>query len=274
MIGDNGPFDEPGFCYQQGRLFAGGGNYRQAALEFARVRTLAPENLAARLWLAQLHILGRMPAEAIRIVQEIYGDAELLKLDRTNRVELAFVETSAHLANQDLAGAEIASQAAIQKYPGDTNYLAVCAQSFMNYGYYTNALALLEKQLRLNPDDASALVNQGYAFMQLNAYDSAIGPLSHALTIDKNNFSARLNRAIAYLRTDQLDKAQQDYETLRQIAPNLYQAYFGLGEIAYRKKDTNAALVNYQLYLTNAPPNLPEAQQVRDRIHELKPGSR
>jgi hypothetical protein len=47
--------------------------------------------------------------------------------------------------------------------------------------------------------------------------------------------------------------------------------YFGLGEIAYRKKDTNAAIRNYQLYLTNSPPSNDEVRFVTGRLQELKP---
>jgi hypothetical protein len=51
--------------------------------------------------------------------------------------------------------------------------------------------------------------------------------------------------------------------------------YFGLGEIAYRKLDTNTAARNYELYLANnSQTNGPEAQFVRDRLKALKLGSR
>jgi tetratricopeptide (TPR) repeat protein len=272
VIGENGPFDEPNFCYEQGRVFAGGGNYRQAAQEFVRVKALAPDNLPARLWLAQLHILGRMPAEAVKIVDEIRAQTDLLKLDRTNQSEVVFVETSAHLANKDVRGAEAAIQAALEKYPADTNLLAGAAQALINYGQYTNALQLLERQLKLTPDDTGALVNKGYAFMQIDAFQKAIPVFSRALELDQGNYSALLNRAIAYLRTDQLDAAQKDYQVIEKSYTNIYQVNFGLGEIAYRKRDTNAALQYYERYLSNAPPKTEEAKLVSQHIQELRRG--
>ena len=65
-------------------------------------KTLAPENLAARIWLAQLYVVSRMPGEALKLVEQIRSQPDLLDAARTNRTELLFVETSAHLAQGDL----------------------------------------------------------------------------------------------------------------------------------------------------------------------------
>ena len=37
IIGENGPFDEPNFCYEQGRVFVRNNLYRQGAAQFERV---------------------------------------------------------------------------------------------------------------------------------------------------------------------------------------------------------------------------------------------
>jgi hypothetical protein len=76
------------------------------------------------------------------------------------------------------------------------------------------------------------------------------------------------------LRGDRLDLAQRDYEALRKSFPTAYPVYYGLQEIAYRKKDTNAAVSYCQLYLTNAPPNTDEAKLISARLKDLKPGPR
>ena len=84
--------------------------------------------------------------------------------------------------------------------------------------------------------------------------------------------SALLDRAIAYLRSGQLEAAQHDYESLQKSFPTSWQVYYGLGEIAYQKKDTNAAVRSYQLYLTNSPPGNTETNFIIARLKELKPG--
>ena len=82
-----------------------------------------------------------------------------------------------------------------------------------------------------------------------------------------------LNRAISFLRGDKLEDAQRDYDVLQQAFPTAFQIHFGLAEIAWRRKDTNAAIRNYQLYRANAPTNTAEAKLVRERLKELQPGS-
>ena len=91
---------------------------------------------------------------------------------------------------------------------------------------------------------------------------------------DTNNHSALLNRAICYLRAGKLEPAQRDYEILQKAFPTAFQIYYGLAEIAWQKKDTNAAIRNYQLYLANAQTNTAEAKIVSDRLKELTSGSR
>ena len=135
------------------------------------------------------------------------------------------------------------------------------------------------RQLTLAPDNASALVNQGYAYLQLSAFELAIPPLTKALALETNNNSALhnsalLNRAIANLRSGHLDESQRDYETLQKTAPTAYPIYYGLGEIAYRRNDTNGVIRNYELYLSNAPSNLEEAKAIRERLAKLKPTPR
>jgi tetratricopeptide (TPR) repeat protein len=251
-----------------------GQNYRQAAQQFQRVTVLAPENLAARLWLAHLFVEGRLPDEALKIINEIHAQGHKLGLSRSNQPELLQVELSAHLVRKDLEQAQATLEKALEINSGNDELLMTAAEAYMKYGHFTNALSVLDRALTLSPTNQNALLDKGYAYLQMNAYADAIPPLTRTLEIETNNFAALLNRAIAYLRTDQLDAAEKDYETLVKESPKAYQVYFGLGEIAWRKKDTNAAIRNYQFYLTNAPPNTDEAKMVSGRLKDLRAGSR
>jgi tetratricopeptide (TPR) repeat protein len=275
MMNDNGPFDEPNFCYPQGLLFARSRLYRQAAQQFARVKALAPDNFPARLSLAQLYILARMPDEALKIANEIHNQPDML--NAMNTPDVLTVEVAAHLSHKDVPSAEATVQTALDKDPENQRLLAAAAQTYMNFGCYSNALFMLDRQIKLNPKDPTPLVNKGLAFIRLSAFDKAVEPLTRVLTMDTNktsqlHYSALLDRAIAYLRSDQLDAAREDYETLQKAFPTAFQLHFGLGEVAYRQHDTNAAVLNYQNYLANAPTNTAEAAFVRKRIKDLTPG--
>ena len=89
-------------------------------------------------------------------------------------------------------------------------------------------------------------------------------------TTSESHVRAVLYRAIAGYRSDKLDEAQKDYEFVQRQYPKLPQISYGLGEIAYRRKDTNTAIRNYETYLTNAPPSTTESKYVGERLAELK----
>ncbi len=108
--------------------------------------------------------------------------------------------------------------------------------------------------------------------LRMGKNDVAIASLSRAISVKTNDYLARWDRAIAYLRTDKLEEARSDYEVLQTVYTNSVPIYYGLGEIAWRQKDTNAAVKYYQLYLTNAPPQSAEAKFVGERLKQLKPG--
>jgi tetratricopeptide (TPR) repeat protein len=273
IVSANGPFDEPNFCYEEGRALAGNSLYHQAAAQFHRATTLAPTNVVARLLLAQLCVLLQKPSEALKLVEPIHVEPGLLAAVGTNRTDLLFVETSAHLAQGDIGGAEATVRGTMHQYPGAEDLLATAARAYMSYGCFSNALLALDEQLALSPTNVSTLVNKGYACIQVGAFEQAITVLSEALSLQSTNYSAMLNRAIACLRADKLDAAQHDYEVLQKAFPTAHPIYYGLAEIAWRSKDTNAAIHYYQLYLANAPTNTTEAKLVMERLKELKSGS-
>jgi tetratricopeptide (TPR) repeat protein len=269
---ENGPFDDPNFCYEQGRVFVQLGLYKQAIQQFERVQVLTPQNYIARLWLAQLYILTQLPQKAMKIVNTVKAELRQPGIVQTNRAALLSVELGALLDLKDVERANDAVQTAIKEDPASETVMATATQAYLNHRMFTNAIEILNLLLKITPDDPYALVNKGFCCLQIRDYAQAIPPLTHALELNANNVSALFNRAIAYLRSGQLDEAQKDYETLQKTYPNAPQIYYGLGDLSYRRKDTNAAIRNYQLYLANAATNTEEAAFVVGRITELKSG--
>jgi len=156
----------------------------------------------------------------------------------------------------------------------NTNACLKASQSYLRIRDYSNALAAAEQVLETAPDNPDGIFLKSVSLIQLQRYDQAIPPLNRLLELQTNHYAAQLNRAIAYLKVGNLDASRKDYESVARVAPKAYQVYYGLGEIAYRQKDTPAAIKNYQLYLTNAPPQNPEEVKfVSDRLKELKSGA-
>jgi tetratricopeptide (TPR) repeat protein len=300
IMNDNGPFDEPNFCFEGGRTSLRTGAHRQAAEQFNRVLSFlenrdklsaddAAKSLLCHLWLAHINVLGRDSDAALKLIADIHAREKVLGVTRTNAPDLLAVETSASLAKKDVAGAESVVSKALEKYPADETLLATATQVYMQYGYYSNALQTLDQSLRISPGEPTTLVNKGFAYIQLGNYAQAVAPLTKAIELElkkeppqTNNatgdqhsplfYTAILNRGIANLRSEQFDAAQKDYETLQKAAPTEFRVHYGLGEIAYRKRDTNAAVRSYDLYMANAPTNTAEAIEIQRRLKELRPG--
>jgi tetratricopeptide (TPR) repeat protein len=275
----NGPFDEPSFCYQTGVVSANVGNRRQAAQEFMRAIQMAPDDLRSRVFLAQNYVILGMAEPALKIFEEIRAHPATFDLGRSNQTTLLFVEASAHLVNKDLLSAEKLVQTTLDKYPGDQELLGVAASAYLNYKHYSNALGIIEQQLKIQPDNVRALINKGNACMALTNYQAAIAPWTRLLALETNSFSgihgeALYARAVSYLQTTNLDGARRDLETLEKTFPNWYVVYYSLGHVAYKMHDTNAAIRHYQLYQnslpSDAPTNTPEYIESVAHLQELR----
>jgi tetratricopeptide (TPR) repeat protein len=269
-LGENGPFDEPGFCYAQGDAFVRIGLYRQAAQSFDRVRVFSPGDLPCRMWLAQLNLMAKLPDKTLELTREIRDHPERFPLSRTNHNELLGLEARAHFARNEPGSAVKTLETGVGQSPNDEHLLITATSAYFENGMYSNALTTINHLLIIQPDNRFALFNKGVVCMQASAYKDAIEPFTRALTLESTNYMAQLYRAICYLRSDRMDDAQKDYETLQRVFPTAFQVYYGLGEIAYRRKNTNAAIGYYEAYLTNAVPTTDESILVGNRLKELK----
>jgi len=68
------------FAWKTAIVLAQGELFRQAIAQFTRVRQLAPDNPEARLWLAQLYNLARLPDRALEAIQDVRGQPEKFSL--------------------------------------------------------------------------------------------------------------------------------------------------------------------------------------------------
>ena len=271
VVNANGPFDEPSFCLAEGIMMAAQNGFRrQAVATFARVRELDPDNLAARLWLGQIYVMSRLPDRALEALRDPLEQPEKFSLAKTNATELNIIAAAAYLQKNDLARGTQLLETEMALHPDDNNLLNATVQAYLIHGLFTNALVIIDRQLKLAPNDPAWLFNRGYVSLQIKAYDDAIDAFTRVLATQTNNPSALFNRALACLDSGKLDAARADYKTLQQSFTNSFQIAYGLGEIAWRQHDTNEAIRNYKLYLANANTNTEEATNVMQRLRELK----
>jgi tetratricopeptide (TPR) repeat protein len=270
VLSENGPFDEPSFSFENGVILMRGSLVRQAVEPFERVRQLVPDNLAARLWLAQAYLSSRLPDRVLEALNGPMNQPEKFSVDETNLTQLNLLAAAAYFQKDNNTRGIQLVETEISRQPTNDALLVIATQIYLKRGLSTNALVIIDRKLQLTPDDPVWLFGKGYASIQIKAYDDAIATFTHLLTIQTNSNDALFNRAVAYLQSGHLDEAHADYEKLQQSFTNSLQVAYGLGEIAYRKHDTNEAIRNYEIYLTTANPNTAEATNIIQRLRELK----
>ncbi|MGH7990337.1 MAG: tetratricopeptide repeat protein, partial [Limisphaerales bacterium] len=270
ILDADGPFDEPSYCFRDGLVMVRSGLLRQAIAPFNRVRQLVPDNLNARLWLGQLYVANHLPDRALAAVRDVSEQPEKFSLTSTNETQLALIEAAAYFQKTNLTRGTQLLEAQISSHPTNGDLLAAAAQMYAARGLFTNALAVIDRKLALTPDDPAWLLGKGRIYLELKDYGDAIAALNRVLTLQTTNSQALYFRANAYFASSNLDAARADFETLRNTFTNSFQVAYGLGEIAWRKHDTNEAVKNYELFLANVNTNAPEAKTVAERLRELK----
>jgi tetratricopeptide (TPR) repeat protein len=270
MVNDNGPFDEPSFCFQNGLTLArGNGLFRQAVAAFDRVRELAPDFFPARYLLAEIYLFYRLPDRALEVLREPMEQPGKFSIGETNATALNIVIASAYFQKTNFTRGSQLLELEISHHPTNDDLLATAAQIYQLSGLFTNALAVIDHKLESTPDDPNWLYKRAYIFMQLKNYDDAVTAWNRVLLMGTNNNSARFNRAVASLYDDKLDAARADFLQLQQTFTNSFQVAYGLSEIAWRRHETNEAVRNYGIYLANANTNTAEAKAVAERLREL-----
>ncbi len=73
LMGEDGPVDEPSFCYRLGMNYAQTRAYRQAIEQFRRVHALAPADQSYSAWLAQLYVLDQNFSNSLAAADLVLG---------------------------------------------------------------------------------------------------------------------------------------------------------------------------------------------------------
>ncbi len=270
ILRDNGLFDDPTHCFVQANVFAQGRLVRQAALQFDRVHDCDPANPLARFWLARFYAT-HLPEKTLALISQMRADPEPFEEIGIHTQDFSTLEAVALFSSHKTNEAERVLQQAMDERPTDEALLRTVVQISGSFGRLTNALSAVERELRINPTNTVAMIIQGYLHMQLGNFAQAAPAFTRVLSLESNNYTARFDRAISYLRNDQLDQAQRDYELLSHAFPTSFRIDYGLAEIAWRRRDTNAAIFYCERYLTNSPPDTEEARQVQQRLQSLRP---
>ena len=266
----DGPFDEPAFCYLLGLAFQKNWMLIQAAAQFTRTRTLAPDAMGAEFALGQVYSQLQMTEDAKGLLQHIRKETKELGSSSALDLEMSLLEANTWLAETNTSKASEAIQSLLRRYPNEPEIAGRAIPASLALGDFTNTLNFLKSRSR-GPNDVASLNNQAALLIVAGDPAGAIPMLDQVLSMT-NISTARLNRANARLVTHDYDGAEADYLELENSGNELERASFGLAVIAEHRGDTNKAAHYLQMCLRHTTRGSTLWNQARQRL-ELMNGA-
>ncbi|HTV39393.1 MAG TPA: tetratricopeptide repeat protein [Candidatus Sulfotelmatobacter sp.] len=265
---DDGPIDDPAFCFQYGFALAQENKlYRQAVAPLKRASDLDPDFPPARIWLARVYGMNRMPDRMMNVLRSPLVPSDDFSPDDAK--ELNMLMSAAYFQENDLAKGSHLLEMEVSRDPTNQALLTTVGQIYLNRGMFSNAMAIANMQLRLSPDNTSWLLTKGYIYNRLKQYEKAIETLNRVLAVERENSTAMYQIANAYFGAGNMDAARTNFLKLQQRNGNSPQLALGLAEIAWRERDTNEAIRNIEIYLSHGT-NSPQAQFMAGQLRQLK----
>lgn len=266
-----GPFDEPNYCYEYALdLVQNNGFFRQAATPFARICQLDPHFLTARIWLARIYGLNKLPDSMLAVLRAPMEHPRDFSVTEPEATQMEMLSSAAYYQKGEVSrGTRLLEQVAANN-PTNDELLATIEEIYSDRGMYTNALVLAENRLSQSPNNPKWLYVKGFLDNRLGRYNDAIAVLEKVLAIHEDSPNTIFQLADAYLANGNLDAARTDYEKLQETHTNSAPVAFNLGEIAWRQHDAPEVIRNYNIYLANAPTNTAAARMVIERLHQLQ----
>ena len=144
-------------------------------------------------------------------------------------IETLAEEAASALSRRDYVSAAKKYERLAELQPNSANVLNNLAVAYHMGGRGREAVPILRKALRLNPNLFSANLFLGIELIQMNQPEEAVAPLEKALTLDKTNRDALLALASAHYAQKRFDLAAKTYQRETALQPQDADAWFGMG---------------------------------------------
>jgi tetratricopeptide (TPR) repeat protein len=272
ILNNNGPFDEPVFCYLLGCAFQKNGLLLQAAEQLERTRALIPDSLAPEFILAEIYTRLQCADRARPIIEHLRAEIQKLPARSALDLDVALLEANSWLLQTNPANASTVLQSVLRRYPDNEQIANRLIGAYLAYGDFTNALQLVNARLSRSPDDIASLNNQAVILIVSGHASNAIPILDRLLTLT-NLPEARLNRANARIACQDYAGAEEDYRQLENARAEPGRVSLGLAMIAEHRRDTNQVLHYLRFCLTNTPAGTPLWRQANTRLQSLESSS-
>jgi tetratricopeptide (TPR) repeat protein len=236
-----------------------------------RVLAFKPEEPAIKMSLVRLYVRAGLYDKGFEEISKMRSGSPPPRPEE--KLELVQYEAWAYAGKSELQKAEKALRTAMTEIPGGEALKNTLVEIYMSTGRITNAFTVLMEQIHAHPEDVNPMINYSALKIRNREFNDAISMATQVLTLQPTNSYGLMNRAIASLQSGHLDEAEKDYLTLISVLQKPpYSIYYGLGEIAYQRKNKKDALKNYDKYLELIPSGSPEARIVKEKIKTLKSG--
>ena len=127
--------------------------------------------------------------------------------------------------------------------------LRTCIKEKASQGNYTVAIAILDRLIALNPDNAADYNNRGLMYFRNNQITEALCDLSQALLIDPCLDSAYNNRANCHAAEGNLIEAIADYDLALDLNPANLHAWIDRGITLRELESYDLAIENFEITL-------------------------
>lgn len=273
ILGTHGPVDEPSANSALALAFRRGGHNRQAAQSLERALYYDPENRSAQVVMISLLVNAQLPNMALDRIAAFrtkHGGS----ITEPEETDIVRFQSWAHVGRGELPQAERILEGAIARDPKRSFPYDTLADIYIQLGRLTNAISILDRQLRVQPENPRALLNFGAVKGRMGQFAEALPYYDRVLKMDATDEIALFNRASANSKLDRLDAAQRDYETLLKVAKSSYRtvAMLGLGDVHFRKKNRRDGIRYYKDFIKASPEGAPEIGIARERIRLLESG--
>ena len=238
------------------------GRIAEATGEFSKVHGVDPSNRQATLLLANAYLSAGQNQKVIELLDPIstagqtddgisYVLGTALIRDRqfergqiwldgifrkTESAEARLLMGTARMMANDLAGARIELQRAIELNPNLAEAHTWLGQTLLRGGDTTGAAAEFRRSLAIDPYGFDACLQLGQLLRQDQEYSESRPYLERALKIRFGDFGARYQLATVDLAESKLDSARTRLESLVKEAPTFIEAHVSLATLYYRLK--------------------------------------
>ncbi len=121
------------------------------------------------------------------------------------------------------------------------------------YSLYDPAEAGYRNAHALRPDETAWIYLLAYLLHGEGQFDRSIELYNRSLALDSGFLPARIHLAQAYFTTDRLDDAEREFAASSEREPRSAAALYGLGGIALRRQENEAAIEFYRRALDIEP---------------------